>query len=273
MRPLPLSLLLVTTSTLAACSAPSPDDGAETTSAAQTAQQDGIEFHADGEVSADALRKDDDIVLYYDTKRIAGCGVLGQAGPPNTFAEVSYRVNGGPIANVPLGTQWFGGPESTAARAVLPAPGQAGQIEMWFHAWNAEGCHSWDSAFGRNYRFDVHVPTIGAIDFTAPRGRVPTPGALPSGGFVKVTYDGARVPGCATTNGEGEHFVSMWYRFDFHGGWASRTQNVFTQGSAFQTIAVPPGSHHLELWFEAVAGGGCHDYDSRDGLNYVFGLH
>ncbi len=264
----PFALLLA-----AGCTAPSGDDAASSESA-QTAVQKLVELRADGSVRDDDLLFDADTVVAYDTRRLAACGVLTQGGPAPAKLEMSYRLDAGPITTVALGTSWFGGNGSTTARAVIPPLGKKGTLEMWFHATNASGCDAWDSAHGHNHRFDVHDGKIGAIDFAGPRGDVPKPsGPLPSGGFVRVKYSGDRVPGCSQNIGEGQHFVAMWRRFDFHGEWQRSSVNTLMGGGNFQPFAVPPGAHHVELWFEAFGtGNGCRDFDSRDGQNYVFGL-
>jgi hypothetical protein len=191
---------------------------------------------------------------------------------------LSYRVNGGAVQSVALGGPspgaWYGPAGSKTARAVLGPfmPRAAGDLEIWLHATDGAGCEAWDSNFGHNHHFAIHDARTGQITFDSVRGRAATHGRLPSGGTVEVRYSGARVPGCRRNIQEGQHLVAMHYRFDGHGAWGDRVVNdVF--GAGFGQLEVPVGAHHLELWFEAFDhGSGCHDYDSRDGQNYVMGL-
>lgn len=270
-----LPLVILATATSVACAAPSTEPDSETSDSALTREQVILEFRADGSQQHDgaALTTDREIIVAYDTPRLSGCGLLQQGVVSPLEIDLSYRVHGGAIHTVPLGTDWFGPAGSTTARAVLPnlAASDVGTLELWFHATNGT-CQAWDSAGGHNFTFDVHDTRTGKIAFDAVRDHAPTPGVLPSGGLIDVAYDGTRVPGCQVSIEEGQHIVVMHYRFDGLGNWQHKSRNTVFSGSDFGLVEIPIGAHSFEMWFEATDGGHCHDYDSMHAHNYVFAL-
>lgn len=62
-------------------------------------------------------------------------------GAEQTFEAAGFRPSGGK------------GPATLTLPPVL-----GGDVELWFEVGNRWGCHGWDSAFGKNYRFDLAPP-------------------------------------------------------------------------------------------------------------------
>lgn len=281
-----LVLALATlTSLIAACAAPAGEE-TSTSSESNLTQDDPFLQVNDGNgddivlafVSGNrpsqnggAMSTHSNVSVTYDTSRLSRCGTLANGTPSAAKLELGYRVAGGPATMIPLGTDWVGGVGSQTARAALPKLGASafGPIELWFHATGPAGCEAYDSNFGHNYPFLIHRADVGDIAFGADIAVVPTPGTLPSGGLVRVTYDAERLSACASG---GTETVEMSYRFD-GGAWHEKVHDVARDGSMFTPIGVPFGAHAVEFWFQATdRPRACFAYDSRFTANYHFTL-
>jgi hypothetical protein len=147
MKKLPLSLCVL----LAAC-APQPGDEVETT-------DDSVETPTVAFLPNAVQRSSSPLVatramrVMFDPARLPDC-----RGAQNGTAVWSitghYRFNGGTARTFPvvqLGT-------TVPARIEIPA--DARFVEFWFQNTNRWGCNAWDSAMGRNYRFEINpAPT------------------------------------------------------------------------------------------------------------------
>ena len=197
------------------------------------------------------------------------CGkVLPRAS--DVHIEAGWRVAGGPVH------RRAAAPGETDVHIDPFAPTDVGVLQFWFHLTTPtpSTCEVWDSSNprGTNYRTTIHNTRTGTIVFDGAKGSIPSTAALPSGGVIAVTYPGGRVPGCFGPGQEGQHTVQAQWRFDrqvdVH---STKFDSVFNPTGQF-AVEVPPGAHHLEMWFNAHDDNNCHDWDSRDGGNYFFGL-
>lgn len=96
------------------------------------------------------------IEVSYDVERLP-CRAT-RYGRPAWAITMHYRMNGGAVrSQAILGHEAH--PGANVRTIELEA---AGQLELWFEASSAYGCHEWDSDYGANYRFtvlaDPHAP-------------------------------------------------------------------------------------------------------------------
>lgn len=88
-------------------------------------------------------------VLAYDPARLPACrGNL--ANGPGWSITAYYRLNGGAIGSVPVA----GHLPYPNAQPIVPLAG-AGDLEVWFENTSVWGCDAFDSAWGKNYYFQV----------------------------------------------------------------------------------------------------------------------
>jgi hypothetical protein len=140
-----------------------------------------IAFHGDGVVKHDAqIRTGAPVVVTYDVKRLTTCGTLtDQANGTNL--DLFFMTKSG-HTHVALGKDWAD-QQKTIARATLGPfdANEAGELQLWIHATNGNGCDAWDSAEGINYHFQLAdkpadpnaataamVPPVATISGTLP---------------------------------------------------------------------------------------------------------
>jgi hypothetical protein len=97
------------------------------------------------------VRPGDGLRLAYDRDRIAA--LFGGKTPSEVVACVSF--NGEPPLEVPLTLQpEEGGRPGTMFMPALRVPFEATQVSLWFKGRDGENT-TWDSAFGKNFQFEV----------------------------------------------------------------------------------------------------------------------
>jgi hypothetical protein len=140
---------------LVACAAPAEESvGSSSTGLGGAAT--AITFGADWSVSTDGvLTAGTRVKVIYDEARMPVCrGDVN--GAPAWTVTGHYRVGGGAEATFEAaGFRPSGG--KGPAEIDLP-PVLASSVEMWFEIGNRWGCHEWDSAYGKNFRFDLASP-------------------------------------------------------------------------------------------------------------------
>jgi len=134
------------------CGSPDAPEGSTTSSDLEEEAAPRIAFGSDwsAELSG-SLRAGRTVTIAYDPARASECAAY-QGGVPQ-FATTGYaQLAGGPVQ-----TFWAAGNASapgTRSEVVLPK-GRGGDLAIWFETTSRYGCHSFDSAFGANYHFDV----------------------------------------------------------------------------------------------------------------------
>ncbi len=98
------------------------------------------------------LRKGGSVVVDYELARLPGCRAT-KNGLEAWDVEVQYRFDGGAVQAATLTS--VSGYTRSQAPAVLSLPSGAGWLELWFHNWDWQGCHTWDPAYGQNYGFGL----------------------------------------------------------------------------------------------------------------------
>jgi Family of unknown function (DUF6209) len=136
---------------LAACSAPSEDTGSS--SSRSTADQSIVlNFTADFNQTASApLVANENVTIAYDASRLSTCRGTEGANPAWSITAF-YRFNGGTVSSLNVGglnPNGGGAPNTTFALT------SAGDLEMWFENNDVDGCNQYDSAYGKNYHFNV----------------------------------------------------------------------------------------------------------------------
>ncbi|MDY0059860.1 MAG: DUF6209 family protein [Myxococcota bacterium] len=113
---------------------------------------------------------------------------------------------------------------------------------------------------------DYEAVLLFAGDYTVIEQKMP----IKAGGRLKVLYDPRRLPNCrATYNGMNTWSILWYYRTSPDGPVSSLP---LTAAGAYMTalIPIPATATILESWFLNNDRGGCSQYDSRDGANYVW---
>lgn len=90
------------------------------------------------------------LVVAYDPARLPDCRGT-KYGAEAWNIRLHYRFDGGPEQTAML-TQLVGNVQ-VAVPAVLAAPAEAAEVEMWFENQSYSGCRAWDSRYGDNYHF------------------------------------------------------------------------------------------------------------------------
>ena len=90
------------------------------------------------------------LVVAYDPARLPECRG-SKYGAEAWNIQVHYRFDGGP-EQTRLLTQLIGNVQLPVP-AVLAAPADAAEVELWFENSSYFGCRTWDSRFGENYHF------------------------------------------------------------------------------------------------------------------------
>lgn len=92
------------------------------------------------------------LVIAYDPARLPECRGT-KYGVDAWNIRAHYRFDGG-AEQVAMLTQLQGNVQ-VAVPAVIAAPADAGEVELWFENQSHAGCRKWDSRFGENYRFTL----------------------------------------------------------------------------------------------------------------------
>jgi len=137
---------------LAACSAASEDDTGSSSSQSTADQSVSLNFTSDFNDAASApLVVGETATIAYDAARLSSCRGTNGANPAWTITAF-YRQNGGPVSSLNVGglnPNGGGKPDTTFALT------SAGDLEMWFENNDVDGCNQYDSAYGKNYHFNV----------------------------------------------------------------------------------------------------------------------
>ncbi len=204
--------------------------------------------------------------LEYDARRVQRCtGDFN--GQPGWSTTAHYTINGG--AQKMLTVAGFF--PSGAKPAVIPLD-VVGTLEVWFETTSRWGCQEWDSNFGNNYRFEIFSPST--VHFKADR-TITLSGSLHEARAIALDFDLSRLPNCRQTySGLPSWEILAYAQFD---GAPLQTVTVTRMDGGTRlpsngVLAVPAGSHSVEVWFLNSDRGGCHEYDSDYGRNYLFEL-
>ncbi len=92
------------------------------------------------------------LVVAYDPARLPDCRGT-KYGYEAWNIRVHYRFDGGPVQTAML-TQAEGNIQ-VPVPALLAAPADAGEVELWFENQSYGGCKAWDSQYGANYHFPL----------------------------------------------------------------------------------------------------------------------
>jgi hypothetical protein len=136
---------------LAACSGPGQEDDTGSSSEKSTALQNvTLNFTGDFNQSASApLVVGEAVTVTYDASRLPQCRGTYGANPAWSISAF-YQVNGGPVSSIVVGGL---NPDPTAKPTFTLTA--AGDLSMWFENTDVDGCNQYDSAYGKNYHFDV----------------------------------------------------------------------------------------------------------------------
>jgi hypothetical protein len=117
--------------------------------------------------------------LAYDPAR-ATC-TASRGGAPLWSVTAHYRIAGGEVHTLHAAGH-APAPSLVGLPIELTSPGE---LELWFENGDATGCHTWDSAFGANYRFTI-------APFVRPEGDPRAPGWIGNAASVinRATCDG-----------------------------------------------------------------------------------
>ena len=143
---------------LAACSAQvEGDDASDEAAVTKTAT---ISFKADWTVSSSKkLATGTKVTIAYDTARTPCTGTSG--GYPAFSTTAWYQLGTtAPKSVVVAGLNPSGplAPTFTIPSAVLGEGAPANDLAIWFESTSRWGCHSYDSAYGKNFHFPITVP-------------------------------------------------------------------------------------------------------------------
>jgi hypothetical protein len=249
--------------------APEPELLGESVSTDQElAPEISLSFNDDWSVvQSAALVKGAKVRVAYDADRLPDC--RGEAnGNPAWSITGYYQLNGGEPKSFEAG----GHSPSHGTEAPIIDLTESGELSLWFQVTNRWGCIAYDSNYGNNFKFKVHVPA--KIRFKSDWS-ISVDGNLGNATALAVHYDMSRLPDCRQTyNGAPTWDILAYYRFD---GGTVRYQPVtttigFTRVNAPALIEVPEGANYFEVWFKNSDRAGCSRYDSNWGQNYGFGL-
>lgn len=101
------------------------------------------------------------LALSYDLGRLPKCRGIKDGQPAwDTVAHVRFLPSGqhvsGSVANLPLG-QGSGSSPPQVGELVTQVPADATEAQLWFRNYSDDGtgCETWDSNYGKNYRYAV----------------------------------------------------------------------------------------------------------------------
>lgn len=145
------SLLLIT-----ACGEadPAPSNELIQTGESLGAASPSLHFGRSGIQLSGTLTAGRELRLSYDADRIAACkGTLNDGRP--AWSITGYAsVNGGEPTSFHLAGFNSNGGTTDPVTAVVPLA-EEGELQLWFQITNRWGCQAWDSAYGRNFRFQI----------------------------------------------------------------------------------------------------------------------
>jgi len=211
--------------------------------------------------------------IEYALERLPQCrGNVGGGGPGWNIAGY-YSENGGPAKMFEVTELTPDGKDRVAKAARIPLT-NGGDLALWFQVSSRWGCSEYDSQFGQNFHVDVEgpAPEAGATIVFGKDGSVDKQGDLRAGDRVKVRYEQERLPQCRRSQA-GNPLWNITGFASLDGGEAqtfSTGKPVGSDREAIDAIIDLPRAGELELWFEVASIGGCHEFDSRGGANYVF---
>ncbi len=136
---------------LAACDGSAQEDDTASSSEKSTALQDvTLNFAGDFAQSASApLVVGETVTVTYDASRLPQCRGTYGANPAWNISAF-FQVNGGPVSSVVVGGL---NPDPTAKPTFMLSA--AGDLSIWFENTDVDGCNQYDSAYGKNYHFNV----------------------------------------------------------------------------------------------------------------------
>jgi hypothetical protein len=148
------SLVFITAASLAlaACSGggSSEDDTSSSSARSTAAQAVTLNFASDFSDSESApLAAGETVTITYDASRLPQCRGTEGANPAWSISAF-YQVNGGPVSSVVVGGL---NPDPTAKPTFTLTT--AGDLAIWFENTDVDGCNQYDSAYGKNYHFNV----------------------------------------------------------------------------------------------------------------------
>lgn len=154
------------------CAAEPVDDTAGSTSAdLEEEAAPVLTFGADWSAKlSGSLRAGRTVTVAYDAARASECA--GTQGGNPAYSTTGYAK----LGDGPVQTFWAGGNQPfPGVKSEFSIPkGRGGDLAVWFETVNRWGCHSFDSAFGANYHFDMketlHLPDwVGAANVVVSR--------------------------------------------------------------------------------------------------------
>lgn len=109
-----------------------------------------IRFSGDWSTTLDGAPGGTSVKIEYDLQRLPHCR-QGYNGLPTWDTLVFYRFDGGPVSYSSVTSA--DGFVRSASPAVLAIPTGARELELWFKNNDRGGCVTYDSQYGKNYRF------------------------------------------------------------------------------------------------------------------------
>lgn len=216
------------------------------------------------------------IVIEYALDRLPQCrGNIGGGGPAWNISGF-YSEGGGEAKAFEVSVLSEDGKDRVAKAARIPLT-KGGDLAVWFQVWSRWGCSAYDSDFGRNFHVDVDGPSSGggghaaSIVFKAD-GSIDQQGVLRAGGKVSVRYEQERLPQCRRVqNGAPLWVISGTSSINgappkpFEASKVEGADRVPVEASIDLTA-----SGEIAFSFEVTGAGGCHEVDSKGGVNYRF---
>lgn len=266
-------LLLLASSVIGGCSADSAPDASAADEADVTAEAT-LKLTADFQstlVGTPTAGKG--LRIEYALERLPQCrGNVGGGGPGWNITGY-YSENGGAPKTFEVTTLSADGKDRVAKPAIV-TPSQGGDLALWFQVSSRWGCSEYDSQFGQNHHLAVRGAPPGAdssITF-GKDGSVKQDGALHPGSKVRIRYEQDRLPACRRTErGNPVWTITGFAQLDRE---APRMFDTARPEGAerkeIDAIVELPHAGTLSLWFQVSSLGGCMQYDSKNGANYVF---
>jgi hypothetical protein len=211
-------------------------------------------------------------ILHYDLTRLTTCRATYEGGDAWSLIA-SWQIDGGVVDSASV-TQFANGSPTLIQKDVnfiIPA---ASDLAFWFHNFDITGCSAWDSLYGSNFHFIVDAGGAATVRFR-PDWSVTQVGTIVGGGELLVDYDILRLPNCrALINEQPAWAVTGYIILD--GGPAQTfavTEPLDSDlVSAPARLAIPAGTHSIQLYFDNGDVTGCHSWDSNYGNNYSFSV-
>ena len=201
--------------------------------------------------------------IVYDVSRLSQC-----RGPSWTITGYSM-TNHGTVQSFLVADASTVGTSAEVLRNLTTG----GDLELWFHAWDGNGCSAWASHVGWNF----HTKGWQDPTLTFHEGWTHSLyGTLQGGTTLMVDYDIDRLGQCRAYYMNYKAW-GVYVHYRFNGGPVTTVPLTVSWGEynlywqqAPAFIPLPAGPATLELWFSNDDRKGCSAYDSRYGQNYVF---